>query len=110
MRIAEILESWNLEVRPFQIYLMAVEWKDNREDRVDFMITFIRDYIDRLDFKTFQEIHSCLDTIEDGVEGAKHFYTEQFIYFCNEYAQNLIAKDRYEEAVEVLAFIMSTRG
>ena len=33
-----------------------------------------------------------------------------YIIFCTEYAQNLLAKKRYSEVVEVLAFIMSTRG
>lgn len=69
------------------------------------MNDLIDKYIEKLDFRTFQEIFRLLEITEkENID--VNIYTVEYLVFCGYYAKRLLQEHRYKEVIEVIIFLM----
>jgi hypothetical protein len=108
LKLVEIFEKWEVTVHPFDIYSVCEEWNYNN-GREEFITNLYDVYLDKLNFETMQLIYTYLEhTVEikpDDPPREFNLNNSEYVHFILMFAQRLLQHKRYEEIIEIFAFV-----
>lgn len=112
LKLVGIFEGWEVIVHPFDIYSVVEEWNVNN-GKEEFITNLFDVYLDKIKMETLAQIYTYLELTADNLpEDAIEVNLNNSIYtkFLLMFAQRLLKLNRYEEIIQIFAFVKQMNG